>query len=78
MRDANVGGTERVLDAAIDAGVQRIVYVSTVGVFGNTHGEVVDETYSRNGERLPVLLRGDEVAVAPGRARPDRARARRS
>ncbi len=49
MRDANVGGTERVLDAAIDAGVQRIVYVSTVGVFGNTHGEVVDETYSRNG-----------------------------
>ena len=49
MHDANVGGTERVLDAAIEAGVPRIVYVSTVGVFGNTHGEVVDETYSRNG-----------------------------
>jgi nucleoside-diphosphate-sugar epimerase len=39
-----------VFDAAIDAGVPRIVYVSTVAVFGNTHGEVVDETYSRNGE----------------------------
>ncbi len=50
MRDSNVGGTERVLDAAIDAGVARIVYVSTVAVFGNTHGEVVDETYSRKGE----------------------------
>ena len=49
MRDANVGGTERVLDAAIEAGVARIVYVSTVGVFGNTRGEVVDETYERNG-----------------------------
>jgi len=49
MRDANVGGTERVLDAAVGAGVQRIVYVSTVGVFGNTHGQVVDETYERNG-----------------------------
>ena len=49
MRDANVGGTERVLDAAVDAGVARIVYVSTVGVFGNTHGQVVDETYKRNG-----------------------------
>jgi nucleoside-diphosphate-sugar epimerase len=49
MRDANVGGTERVLDAAIDGGVQRIVYVSTVNVFGNTRGEVVDETYTRNG-----------------------------
>ena len=49
MRDANVGGTERVLDAAIEAGVPRIVYVSTVAVFGNTHGEIVDETYDRNG-----------------------------
>jgi dihydroflavonol-4-reductase len=50
MHDANVGGTERVLDAASDAGVQRIVYVSTVAVFGNTRGEVVDETYTHNGE----------------------------
>jgi nucleoside-diphosphate-sugar epimerase len=50
MRDANVAGTERVIDAALDAGVQRIVYVSTVAVFGNTRGEVVDETYRRNGE----------------------------
>ena len=32
MYEANVGGTERVLDAAVDAGVKRIVYVSTVGV----------------------------------------------
>jgi nucleoside-diphosphate-sugar epimerase len=50
MHDANVGGTERVLDAAIDANVGRIVYVSTVGVFGNTHGEVVDETYRPPGD----------------------------
>ncbi len=34
MLDANVGTTERVLDAAIAAGVPRIVYVSTVNVFG--------------------------------------------
>lgn len=47
MRDVNVGGTERVLDAAIEAGVGRIVYVSTVNVFGNTRGRVVDETYER-------------------------------
>jgi nucleoside-diphosphate-sugar epimerase len=47
MRESNVGGTERVLDTAIDAGVDRIVYVSTVGVFGNTEGKVVDESYSR-------------------------------
>lgn len=48
MWDANVGTTERVLDAAIAAGVARIVYVSTVNVFGNTHGKLVDESYQRD------------------------------
>jgi nucleoside-diphosphate-sugar epimerase len=47
MYDANVRGTERVLDAAFQAGVARIVYVSTINVFGNTGGEIVDETYER-------------------------------
>jgi nucleoside-diphosphate-sugar epimerase len=48
MWDANVGGTKRVLDAAEAAGVQRIVYVSTGNVFGDTKGKVVDETFQRN------------------------------
>ena len=48
MFEANVHGTENVLDAAVDAGVKRIVYVSTVNVFGNTHGRVVDEGYRRD------------------------------
>lgn len=55
MHEANVRGTERVLDAAWQAGVSRIVYVSTINVFGNTRGNVVDETY----ERTP----GDWVSV---------------
>jgi dihydroflavonol-4-reductase len=48
MWDANVGTTTRMLDAAEAAGTPRIVYVSTVNVFGNTHGRVVDETYRRD------------------------------
>ncbi len=48
MWDANVGATERVLDAAAVAGVARTVVVSTVNVFGNTGGHVVDETYERD------------------------------
>jgi nucleoside-diphosphate-sugar epimerase len=48
MWDANVGTTTRVLDAAAAAGVPRIVYVSTVNVFGNTRGKVVDESYRRD------------------------------
>lgn len=47
MYDTNVRGTERVLDAAVAAGVKRIVYVSTGNVYGNTRGKVVDETYVR-------------------------------
>jgi dihydroflavonol-4-reductase len=48
MWDANVRGTERVLDAAAAAGVARIVYVSTGNVFGDTKGKVVDESYQRD------------------------------
>ena len=47
MYQANVGGTERVLDAAAAGGVKRTVYVSTVNVFGNTRGQVVNEEYRR-------------------------------
>src|SRR5258705_9295088 len=47
MWDANVGTTTRILDAAQTAGVGRIVYVSTGNVYGNTHGDTVDETYRR-------------------------------
>ena len=45
MREANVAGTERVLGAALAAGTPRVVYISTIAAFGNTHGEVVDESY---------------------------------
>ena len=48
--EANVEGTRRVLDAAAAAGVQRVVYVSTGNVFGNTRGQVVDETFQRDGD----------------------------
>ena len=47
MWDANVGTTQRVLDAAVDQGIPRIVYVSTNGIHGNTRGRVVDEAYRR-------------------------------
>jgi nucleoside-diphosphate-sugar epimerase len=43
MRDTNVRGTERVIDAAHVAAVEKIVYVSTVNVYGDTHGQVADE-----------------------------------
>ena len=61
MFDANVRGTARVLDAAIEANVPRIVYVSSVVAFGDTEGATVtEETFAPTG--LLVVLRGDQGA----------------
>jgi nucleoside-diphosphate-sugar epimerase len=52
MWEANVAGTEHAMAAALEAKVPRIVYVSTCGVFGNTHRKVVDETYEHPGKEF--------------------------
>lgn len=48
----NVSGTRKALRLAHELGVPKIVYTSTVGVFGDTHGELVDETYFQDGPFL--------------------------
>ncbi len=50
MYEANVVGTENALGAALDAGIGTVVYVSTIGAFGNTRGQVVDESYEHPGQ----------------------------
>ena len=47
MERVNVDGTRAVLEAAQAASVQKLVYCSTIGVLGDTQGQVVDETYQR-------------------------------
>jgi dihydroflavonol-4-reductase len=49
MYEANVIGTENMLGAALEAGLGRVVYISTVAAFGNTRGQVVDEGYEHPG-----------------------------
>ena len=48
MHDANVGATHRVLEATATAGLERLVYVSTVNVLGNTRGRILDERHRRD------------------------------
>jgi nucleoside-diphosphate-sugar epimerase len=48
MQDANVGATHRMIDATVTAGVERLVYVSTVNVLGNTKGRILDERHRRD------------------------------
>lgn len=68
MFDANVRGTERVLSLARDLGVPRVLHISSIVVFGNTHGRVVDETYQRSDSSYTsyyeeTKLRAHEIAL---------------
>ncbi len=65
MYQANVIGTENFLGAALEAKVPKVVYVSTIAAFGNTHGKVVDETYVHPG--LDYTSYYEETKVAAHR-----------
>jgi nucleoside-diphosphate-sugar epimerase len=45
--EANVQGTSNTLHACLDAGIPRVLYVSSCVVFGNTRGEVATEEFQR-------------------------------
>jgi dihydroflavonol-4-reductase len=47
MARINVEGTRNVLEAAKAAGIEKMVYCSTIGVYGDTQGRVIDETFER-------------------------------
>ncbi|MBD2087285.1 NAD-dependent epimerase/dehydratase family protein [Trichocoleus sp. ST-U3] len=47
MERVNVEGTRCVLEIAQAAGVSKVVYCSTIGVFGDTGGKLVNETFKR-------------------------------
>ncbi len=74
------GGTENVLTLANELGVPKIVYVSTLAIFGDTSGKRVDEQYQRQGPffteydrtkwvaysqvALPLIERGAPIVIA--------------
>ena len=51
-RAVNVEGTRNVLELMQDLGIPKGVYTSTLAVFGDTHGKIVDETSRPNGPWL--------------------------
>jgi nucleoside-diphosphate-sugar epimerase len=54
----NVGGSERVLRAAAEAGVGTVLYASSVGAYSPGPGQVVDETWPTHS--LPTAAYGRE------------------
>jgi dihydroflavonol-4-reductase len=47
MEQVNVEGTRTVLAAARAAGVPKMLYCSTIGIYGDTQGQTVNETFER-------------------------------
>jgi len=47
MARVNIEGTQAVMETAQAQGVSKIVYCSTIGVLGDTKGQVVNETFTR-------------------------------
>jgi len=64
MHATNVDGTRHTLDAALDAGVDRIVHVSTILEFGHTDGAVADEGFRRRNQPRTVYERTKSEAHA--------------
>ncbi len=48
MARVNVEGTRTVSEVAKTAGISKMVYCSTIGVYGDTKGQIVDENCQRN------------------------------
>ncbi len=80
MEIVNVGGTRKVLRLAYELDVPKIVYTSTVNVFGDTEGVYVDEAYRADGPfrteydrtkwlahykvALPLIEKGAPIVIA--------------
>ena len=47
MERVNVGGTKAVLAAAQAAGVSRMLHCSSISILGDTQGQCIDETFTR-------------------------------
>ena len=47
MERVNVEGTRAVLEVAKLVGISKLVYCSTIGIFGDTQGTAIDETFRR-------------------------------
>lgn len=62
MEKVNVDGVRNVIETALEVGVPKIVFTSTVGVFGDTRGQIADETFEHKGNFPTVYERTKWIA----------------
>ncbi len=71
--DLHVETSRRLVEACRAAGVERLVYFSSIGVYGPSRGRTVDETSAPNPQSLYAesKLAGEEVVLAGRRSSAD-------
>ena len=63
MERVNVEGTQAVLEIAKEMEISKMVYCSTIGIYGDTKGKVVDEAFERTQEDFTDLAKMMSVWV---------------
>ena len=65
FRDVNAKGTQRLFDVAIEAGVERIIHCSTVGVLGHVEHPPADENtpYNPGDMYQRTKMEGEQIAL---------------
>lgn len=65
FKDVNITGTLNVMESALEKGVSKVIYVSSIGIYGNAEWPVTEETPIGK-ERYSMYLRtkyeGDQIA----------------
>jgi UDP-glucose 4-epimerase len=67
----NVGGTANVVDAAIRAGVRRVLFFSTIAVYGQTGGRIIDEDTPPHPDTFYARTKHDAEKIVLNARRPD-------
>jgi UDP-glucose 4-epimerase len=62
----NVGGTEAVVKAAVEAGVRRVVFFSTIAVYGNSGGRILTEDSPPHPETFYAQTKLDAEKIVLG------------
>ena len=66
----NVGGTENVVEAAVEIGLKRLVFFSTISVYGNANGRILTEDIPPHPENFyaQTKLEAERIVLAAKRA----------
>jgi dihydroflavonol-4-reductase len=63
MQRVNVEGTRNVMELCQQLGVQKVVHFSTIGVFGDTQGRVINETFVREQKNFSSTYDSTKLAA---------------